>query len=216
MKRSISIVTALSIFLMQIGLQNVLAQSNIPESIQNPDLVNIMELDSTFVLDIRYATENNFLETVLYTRSACYLREATAIRLVAIQKKLKQQGLGLLLYDCYRPHSVQRKMWEKVPNPKYVANPNKGSQHNRGCAVDVSLVGADGNELEMPTDHDDFTIKAHWSFTDLPSQVLENRQVLREAMESGGFRTITTEWWHYSDPGCGNQAVLDIPIDHLD
>lgn len=192
------------------------AQSQITSSIPETDLVNILELDTTFVLDIRYATENNFLEVVLYSKSACYLRESTALRLVSIQKKLKEHELGLLLFDCYRPLSVQQKMWDKVPNPKYVANPAKGSQHNRGCAVDVSLVNAKGIELEMPTDHDNFSSKAHWSYTDLPSQILENRQTLLDAMTSGGFRSITTEWWHYSDPGCSSQKILDIPIAYLE
>jgi len=179
------------------------------------DLINLMQLDSSFVLDMRYATNNNFLGTVLYSRADCYLRESTAIRLVAVQRKLKTHGLSLKLFDCYRPLSVQWKMWRKVPNPKYVADPRKGSQHNRGCAVDVSLVDAEGKELPMPTDHDDFTLQAHWSFTDLPENVLKNRQILREAMEGGGFRSITTEWWHYSDPGCSSQAILDIPISEL-
>ena len=116
---------------------------------------------------------------------------------MAIHQHLQEKGFGLKLLDCYRPRPIQQKLWDKVPNPSYVTPPKKGSMHNRGRAVDLTLVDAHGQELDMGTPFDYFGPRAHHTHTDLPDAVLQNRQLLKGTMEAYGFRSIRTEWWHY-------------------
>lgn len=179
----------------------------------NPgDLVDIHELLPDVRLDIRYATENNFTKHVLYPEPRCVLRREVAEALGNVQKDLKRLGLELVIYDCYRPLSVQRKLWEIVPDERYVANPEKGSRHNRGAAVDVGLYDSYGKLVKMPTEFDDFTERAHHSFIDLPSEVLVYRQNLRTVMENNGFAALPTEWWHYDFLGWQRYSIEDIPF----
>ena len=128
-------------------------------------MIDMHRRNPRILLEIRYATANNFTHTALYDRPECWLNGVAAARLDAVQKELETQGLGLKVWDCYRPLSVQKKFWALVPDERYVANPAKGSRHNRGAAVDLTLVGAGGSELLMPTAHDDFTTRAHRDFT---------------------------------------------------
>ncbi len=175
-------------------------------------LVLVSQLDSTIVIDLKYATPDNFVGQVLYDTALCYLRRSVAERLVRVQKPLRKQGLGLKIWDGYRPLSVQWKMWRLVPDPRYVADPRKGSRHNRGAAVDVTLVDSLGHELPMPTGFDDFTERAHRDFTDLPPEVLRNRKILEEAMTREGFIPLPTEWWHFDAPNWKDYSILDIPL----
>ncbi|MEM0991725.1 MAG: M15 family metallopeptidase [Bacteroidota bacterium] len=154
--------------------------------------------DASIVMDLRYATTNNFVESKMYDCGRCFLRPAVAKAIVAAHQKLQQDSLGLKMFDCYRPRPIQWKLWEKVPDPRYVADPRKGSMHNRGGAVDLTIVDAQGQELDMGTDFDFFGPKAYQAFTDLPQTVLDNRQLLRSTMLEFGFQPIKTEWWHYS------------------
>ncbi len=163
--------------------------------------VEIQRLDSTILLDIRYATANNFTGSKIYDCPRCFLRPETARALVRAQKKLQAQGLGLKLFDCYRPRPYQQRLWDKVPDPNYVMPPAKGSMHSRGAAVDLTLVDAKGNELDMGTPYDFFGPKAHYDYTKLPAKVLENRRLLRRTMEAVGLKGIRTEWWHFSFQG---------------
>jgi D-alanyl-D-alanine dipeptidase len=163
--------------------------------------VEIRRLDSTILLDIRYATANNFTGSKIYDCPRCFLRPETARALVRAQKKLQAQGLGLKLFDCYRPRPYQQRLWDKVPDPNYVMPPAKGSMHSRGAAVDLTLVDAKGNELDMGTPYDFFGPKAHYDYTKLPAKVLENRRLLRRTMEAVGLKGIRTEWWHFSFQG---------------
>lgn len=179
-------------------------------------LVEVIKLDSTIVIDLRYATTNNFTGIQLYSVAKCYLRKSVAERLVRVHKLLQKVGYGIKIWDGYRPLSVQKRMWEIVPNPRYVAPPSKGSRHNRGAAVDVTLVDSLGNDVEMPTDFDDFTRRAAPDFPDVPPKVKENRKLLREAMLLEGFRGISSEWWHYDAPGYRKFAILDIPIEEIE
>ncbi len=178
-------------------------------------LVDIRQLDSTIVVDLKYATADNFVGRPLYAVNACYLRRATAERLVRVQQRLRSQGLGLKVYDCYRPLSVQWQMWELVPDTRYVADPRKGSRHNRGAAVDVTLVDSSGQELLMPTAFDDFTEKASRSFMDAPAEALRHRKLLEEAMTSEGFVPLPSEWWHFDDPEWQKHPILDVPLEQL-
>lgn len=162
------------------------------------DLVDLTKYIPHIKLDIRYATSNNFTHQKLYPRAVAYLKLPAARALKEVQLELEKRGLGLLIFDGYRPFSVTQKMWEIVPDERYAANPAKGSGHNRGIAVDLSLYNLKtGKALEMPTDFDDFTEKAHQSFPLKDTLVANNRKLLRDVMERHGFVNLTTEWWHF-------------------
>ena len=181
---------------------------------QSPvDMVDITELDSTINIDLRYAAADNFLGDTLYSANICLLRKAVAERLVKVHRYLHKRGLGLKIWDGYRPLSVQKKMWEKIPDSKFVANPKYGSNHNRGAAVDVTLVDLKGNELEMPTGFDDFSEKAHIKCENISEEAKKNRWILQKAMRRFGFKTINSEWWHFNDKDIKNYSVMDIPLD---
>ena len=147
---------------------------------------------------MKYATTDNFVDEKMYDCGRCFLRPEVAQAVKEIQDTLKNLGYGLKVFDCYRPRPIQFRLWKKVPDPRYVSDPNKGSMHNRGAAVDLTLVDAEGKELEMGTGFDFFGREAYQNYTDLPDSVLSNRVLLRETMISYGFKSITTEWWHYS------------------
>ena len=164
---------------------------------------DILILDSTVLVDMKYATEENFVETKMYECSRCFLRPEVAKSVVAVQQELRQKGLGLKMLDCFRPRPIQQKLWDKVPDPRFVTNPEKGSMHNRGAAVDLTIVDSLGNELNMGTAFDHFGPEAYHAYTELPDSVLANRKLLKETMIAHGFKPIRTEWWHYSFPGLG-------------
>lgn len=155
-------------------------------------------LDSTIQLDLRYATENNFVGQVMYDCPRCFLRPAAARAIIAAHQALKAEGLGLKMYDCYRPRDVQWKLWEIFPQPGYVADPRQGSIHNRGGAVDLTIVTKEGEELAMGTDFDFFGPKANHTYTDFPKEVLDNRLKLKTLLGKHGFSPIRSEWWHYN------------------
>lgn len=177
--------------------------------------VEVVSVDSSIVIDLRYATPNNFTGQVLYDTPHCFLRKSVAERLSRVQKKLEQKGLGLKIWDGYRPLSVQKKMWALVPDSRYVANPKHGSRHNRGAAVDVTLVDSTGHELHMPTGFDDFTIKAHRNWTGGDTLAMHNRQILEDAMTSEGFIPLSTEWWHFDAPNWKDYPIENISIKEL-
>jgi len=175
-------------------------------------MVELRRLMPDLVYDLRYATASNFTGKQLYkTGKYTYLRTAPASALEKVQETLHQQGLGLKIFDAYRPYHVTVKMWELVHDERYVANPANGSGHNRGLAVDLTLVDlATGKEVDMGTGFDNFTDSAHHDFTALPGLVLQHRALLKQIMEQHGFRALSTEWWHYSWPNDRNYAVMDI------
>ena len=177
------------------------------------ELVDVEKMIPGIVLDIRYATTNNFTGQRLYPFAKCYLRRAAAEKLRAAQTELAASGYGLKIFDGYRPLAVQRKMWAVFPQPGYVADPKKGSRHNRGAAVDVTLIRlADGSELEMPTPYDDFTERAHRNFIDLPADAIRHRQLLEAVLTRHGFVGLPTEWWHFDDADWRNYPLLDRPV----
>jgi D-alanyl-D-alanine dipeptidase len=160
--------------------------------------VNVTKLDSNFILDIKYATTDNFVQTKMYECGECWLRKTAALALVEAQKSLIEKGYRIKLFDCYRPHSVQWQLWNKVPNPQYVANPEKGSMHNRGAAIDLGITDLAGNELDMGSPYDSFSKASHHSYQDLPTEILERRKLLKETMAKHQLKFTTSEWWHYS------------------
>ncbi|MGB3468922.1 MAG: M15 family metallopeptidase, partial [Cyclobacteriaceae bacterium] len=168
------------------------------QEVHDSTLINVSKLPTGLYFDMRYAGSNNFLKEKVYPCDNCLLRYEVAMALKRVSDKLKKENLTLTIFDCFRPISVQYKMWDILPDSRYVANPHKkGSVHNRGAAVDLTLSKTDGSLLEMGTDFDFFGKQAHHNYTDLPIHVLENRKLLKSVMESEGFKSIATEWWHY-------------------
>lgn len=168
------------------------------DSIADTTFVRLADYSDDFAYEMRYATENNFLEAQVYQCGECYVRAITAKALIKANKSFMDQGYRIKFFDCYRPHDVQKKMWEIVPNATYVANPAKGSIHNKGGAVDITLETLEGEELDMGTDFDFFGRKARHAYQNLPKEVLTNRKLLKSIMENHGFGAITSEWWHYN------------------
>jgi D-alanyl-D-alanine dipeptidase len=167
-------------------------------------------------LDIRYATGNNFMKKTLYPVAKAYLRAPAAQALADVQRELATRGLGIKVFDAYRPYRVTEAMWEPIRNPDYVADPAKGSRHNRGAAVDLTLIDLKtGAELPMPTPYDDFTSRAAHAFTELPPDPLANRALLREVMERHGFEPLPSEWWHYDFKGWERFELMDVPLEEL-
>ena len=178
-------------------------------------LVDLCLVHPHILLDIRYATENNFLGRKLYSQPKAFLRKTVAEKIGRVQDKLEKKGLGLKIWDAYRPLSVQESLWKVVPDERYVADPKKGSSHNRGAAVDLTLVTSALVELTMPTPFDDFTEQAHSDAANLPSECIENRELLKEVMVSEGFVPLPTEWWHFDDEHALSYDLLSIPFEEL-
>jgi len=189
---------------------------NLVEKDSNNLLVDIEKYIPGIKLDIKYANKDNFMQKVLYPEAKAYARLPVAKALVKIQNELKKKGLELKIFDIYRPYSITLLMWDEIKDDRYVADPKKGSRHNRGCAVDLTIIeSATGNELEMPTPFDDFTNKAHHSYKNLTKKVLNNRSLLRNIMEKHGFQIITSEWWHYDLKGYSKYHLMDISFNQL-
>ncbi len=179
------------------------------------DMIDIQEIIPGIIVDLKYATENNFTQRRLYELNRCFLRKSTAVKLQAVQRDLEGMALGLKAWDCYRPLSVQRSLWEIMPDERYVADPRKGSRHNRGSAVDVTLVDSKGDELQMPTGFDDFTSRAHHNYMNLPEDAIRNRALLKRVMERAGFILLPEEWWHYDDGDWMEFEIMDVPLQDL-
>lgn len=191
---------------------------NCIEADSNKRMVELSSLIPSIVYDLRYASRNNFTGKALYpknTRQTC-LRIPAAYALAAVQQELKQQQLGIKVFDAYRPYSVTVRFWEMIKDERYVAHPAKASGHNRGLAIDCTLIDLrTGKELDMGTGFDNFTDTAHQTFTDLPPAVLANRKLFRDIMTKHGFRIFDTEWWHYFWPNDRDYEALDIPVKNL-
>jgi len=183
------------------------------EGLSDTTFVRLADFSDAFVYDLRYATENNFLKAKVYECAECYTRVKTAKALLAANSDFMEKGYRIKYFDCYRPNDVQYKMWKIVPNPQYVADPRKGSIHNKGGAVDITLVTLDGKELDMGTEFDYFGKKAYHDNTDLPKEVLEHRKLLKETMEAHGFWSIRTEWWHYNLGAASNDQIANFKWD---
>lgn len=178
-------------------------------SYNSNQLINILEVDPSFVVDLKYATEDNFTHTKVYKFNDCLLRKETAFKLKTANIKLKTQNLRLKIFDGYRPPEAQKFFWDIVKDEKYVAPPSIGSVHSRGGAVDITLVDIHENELEMPSKFDDFSSKASRNNTMTTKKALENLSILTNVMRQSGFTTIDTEWWHYNDSNSKNFRIID-------
>jgi D-alanyl-D-alanine dipeptidase len=166
--------------------------------INDTSFVNLKEYSDDFIYDMKYATENNFLKSKVYDCAECYLRLKTAKALIKANSKFMKLGYKIKLYDCYRPLDVQKKMWTLVSNPNYVANPSKGSIHNKGGAVDITLVDGNGIELDMGTPFDFFGPEASHDYSNFSKEIIENRALFKKIMISVKFQPFDSEWWHYN------------------
>ena len=184
----------------------------------NKEMVELKSLGPGIVYDLRYATINNFMHRLMYPENTelTFLRRPVADSLQKVLNELKEKGIGLKIFDAYRPYSVTVKFWELVHDERYVANPARGSGHNRGTAVDLTLIRLkDNTELDMGTGFDNFTDSAHHSFTAFSPEIVANRNLLKSTMEKYGFRAFGTEWWHYYLANQSIYEVLDIPFKKL-
>jgi D-alanyl-D-alanine dipeptidase len=178
-----------------------------------PALLDVQARLPDVVVDLRYATSDNFMKKAVYPPEArCLLIEPSLERLDAAASVLRAQGYRLTLYDCYRPHAVQWELWKVLPRPGYVADPKKGSNHNRGGAIDLSLVTLDGGVVEMPSPYDFFGPAAHHGFDGGTATSRANRELLKAAMTGAGFTINPMEWWHYDLPDARRFPLRDEPF----
>jgi zinc D-Ala-D-Ala dipeptidase len=183
-----------------------------------PDLVELVKLDPTIKLDIRYAATNNFLGRQVYKEARAFLQRPAAEALQRAGHKLREKGYGLLVFDGYRPWSVTKIFWDSTPPDKkrFVADPSQGSRHNRGCAVDLTLYNLrSGLEVEMPSGYDEMTERASPNYSGGTEEQRRLREMLREAMESEGFTVNEFEWWHFDYKNWKQYPILNIGFDQI-
>lgn len=179
------------------------------------NLVELIKLDTTFKLDIRYATDNNLVGRPVYSQARAFLQKPAAEALVKANSQLKEYGYGLLIFDGYRPWSVTKLFWDITPEEEreFVANPQEGSRHNRGCAIDLSLYNlATGIEIEMPSAYDDFSERAYPDYKGGTEEQRQKRDLLRSVMESNGFTVYKNEWWHFDFNLWKKYRIQNIPF----
>ncbi len=181
------------------------------------ELMDLEQVITGIVLDIRYATEHNFTGQVVYPSAKAYLRKPAALALAAAEDEFRSLGYGLKVYDAYRPYSVTLKFYEVYPDTNFVAAPWKGSVHNTACAVDVTLIhAATAKEVEMPTLFDDFTAQAAADYPNASDEAIRNRELLISIMAKHGFSVLPTEWWHYNFKGYEAFELMDIGYNFLE
>ncbi len=180
---------------------------DITKEVDSNAFVNLRNYSSDFVFDMKYATADNFLKEKVYPCGECFLRVKTVKALLEANKSFLEKGFRIKLYDCYRPKSIQKKMWSIVPDANYVANPKKGSIHNRGGAVDISLVDLLGVEVNMGTKFDFFGEEASHNYQNLSEEILANRKFLKGIMLQHNFKSFDSEWWHYNLNGSSKDEV---------
>jgi D-alanyl-D-alanine dipeptidase len=194
---------------------------NAPPKEQNKreaDLVELIKLDDTIKLDIRYARTDNFVGKIVYPEARAFLQRPAAEAVVKVHKELKKNGLGLVVFDGYRPWRITKLFWEVTPEDKrkFVANPEKGSKHNRGCAVDLSIYDLKTRKLlDMPSDFDEFTERASPDYKGGTAQQTKNRDLLRKMMEAEGFTVNANEWWHFDYKDWEKYAIYDVAFSEI-
>ncbi len=182
----------------------------------NTILLNIAKEIPEIRLDIKYASKDNFLKEIIYKHPFAFARKPVVEALKKAQNELKKRGLSLKIYDAYRPYSITIYLYNKVKNDKYAANPKNGSRHNRGCAVDVTLVETEsGKDILMPTQFDDFSVKAHADYKKLTKEVINYRTILIQTMEKFGFKVNQFEWWHFDYIGWEDYDIMDVQFEEL-
>lgn len=193
--------------IQETAAQEVTAQEIITQEItiekepEDDEYVLVNKYIPDIYVELMYATDNNFTGVRIYGFTDAYLRYGTVKKLANVQKELKEQGYSLKIWDAYRPFEAQQKLWEVYPDPNYVANPANGmKKHNLGGTVDITMVAADGTVISMPTEFDDFSLKADRNYSDIDNEeAVNNVMILQNAMENNGFTGYQGEWWDYSD-----------------
>lgn len=175
--------------------------------INDTTFVNLKEYNNDFFYDMKYATADNFLKSKVYDCAECYLRLKTVKAVIEANNAFIKLGYKIKFFDCYRPLDVQKIMWKIVSNPSYVADPAKGSIHNRGGAVDITLVDFKGKELNMGTDFDFFGVEAGHNYINIPTEIIKNRKLLKTIMLENGFNSFDSEWWHYNLKAALNDKI---------
>ena len=189
-----------------------------PGPFRTPDLVELIKLDPTIKLDIRYATKRNFLGRPVYKQARAFLERPAAAALVRINQALRQQGYGLIVHDGYRPWYVTKMFWDATAEDKriFVADPAKGSRHNRGCAVDLSLFDLkSGLEVKMPSEYDEMTERSHINYACASPEARALRELLRVAMEADGFSVYEPEWWHYDYKDWKEYPIVNVKFSKI-
>ena len=189
-----------------------------PGPFRPADLVELITLDRTIKLDIRYATPNNLAGRAVYDEPRAFLQRPAAEALVRVHRSLASHGYGLLVFDGYRPWRVTKLFWDVTPVEKreFVADPAKGSKHNRGCAVDLSIYALNsGREVEMPSAYDEMSARAYPTYEGGTAEARQRRDLLRAAMEKEGFTVEPNEWWHFNYKDWTQYPILDLPFSAL-
>ncbi|MFC3561264.1 M15 family metallopeptidase [Pedobacter jamesrossensis] len=182
----------------------------------NNQLVEIKKLIPNIKLDIRYATKNNFMQQVMYNQARAFARKPVVESLKKVQAELNKKGLGLKIFDGYRPYTITVAFYKKASDKNFVANPAKGSKHNRGCAVDLTIINLKtGKEILMPTPYDSFSAAAAANYPGVSAEVKKNRDFLIAIMKKQKLNVLENEWWHYDFQGWQNYALMDIPFEKL-
>jgi len=182
----------------------------------NNELVEIEKAIPNIKLDIRYATKNNFMQQVMYGQARAFARRPVVESLKKIQKDLNKKGYGLKIFDGYRPYAITVAFYKKASDKNFVANPKKGSKHNRGCAIDLTLINLKtGKEVEMPTPYDSFSAAAAANFKNVSPEAKKNRDFLITSMAKYGLKVLDNEWWHYDFKGWQHYDLMDIPFEKL-
>ena len=227
--------TVLLLLIFFFAVTNLLAQSNVANKYglfvvndikllqqeivadSNKKLVDLRKAVPALVIDLRYASRHNFMHRKLYPPlHTTYLRLPAANALQKVEAELETHRLTLKIFDAYRPYSVTEEMWEAVKDSRYAADPSRGSGHNRGIAVDLTLMNLHTKkELPMGTGFDNFSDTAHQDFTELPADILKNRRLLQTVMEKYGFISLDTEWWHFSLPNANTFELLNVSFGDL-
>ena len=185
---------------------------------REPELRELVKLDPTIKLDIRYATRNNFLGRPVYKEARAFLQKPAAEALVRAHHRLRPQGYGIVVFDGYRPWSVTKIFWDVTPQDKkiFVADPSQGSRHNRGCAVDLSMYElATGKIVQMPSEYDEMTERAHINYACATPEAKRLRDLLRVAMEAEGFAVYEPEWWHYDYKDWKEYSIQNVPFSKI-
>jgi zinc D-Ala-D-Ala dipeptidase len=211
--------TTQSIIASKYGVKAISSIDDYTEMIRkdsSKQLVDLSKIIPTIQLDIKYATVDNFMGRTMYSQAKAFLALPAAQALKVAQQQLNRLGYGLKIYDAYRPYSITVDFYEKVKDTVFVASAYKGSRHNRGCALDLTIINLKtGKELLMPTPFDDFSPKAHTNYRNLPSNVIKNRELLKSVMTQNGFDIYADEWWHYDFKNWRNHLIIDISFEQL-
>jgi D-alanyl-D-alanine dipeptidase len=185
---------------------------------QESDLVELIKFDTTFKLDIRYATSNNFVGKPVYPEARVFLQKPAAEALVKVNNELKTLGYQLVIFDGYRPWSITKVFWDITPkkDKDFVANPKKGSRHNRGCAVDVSLMEiATGKTVQMTGEYDETSERSYANYTGGTEEQRRLRDLLKNKMEANGFKVLSFEWWHFDYQDWKSYRIQNIPFSEI-